>query len=854
MTAVGSDTPGLGSPGSHAPGPAATKPVPGDPASKGTVQAMARSLLGWIRRAPLTTSLMVAIIVIHMTSGAFLDHLPASAAGFWGFQAADLFGSHWWNSLSTLFLSTNIASMLLGVVVLGVVFGLAETTLGTLRAGALFIASQLVAVVLYSGLLEWGTAAGIDWPTGMNRATLLGPFAASVGTLMAASQAISLLWRRRLRVLIVATSIMLSVYVGHAQHVFILLAALAGLALGRLFVKAVGEGVLRRSTTREVRTNLAMVVAVFAVGPVAAAVAHGAEGPLAVLRTWITGQDPTLPQWHASCLDATAACHSLVNNLGFMGPGGHLLAVMPMVLLLVCAEGLRRGNRLALWAAVYLHLLIGLVAAFYFQVFAGLGLSMRSGHRTLSISESVWELLPVVLVPIVIAALLVARRRHFPVDPDPALRRRSLVFVTVALLALIGLYAAAWFAEGNEDSRLGLVGLVAGIPRIVLPFPFPFSYAASVYPHGFFSQLLFGLGGSVFWVLATVSVLAVFLSRHRRSGPTDRIKAAELVRRGGDSLSWMTLWENNQYWFNTNGTVAVAYQAHSGVALTVGGPVGEPVDFETAMDEFLDFCTHESLTACFYSVTEGPADVLERRGFRRMPVAAETLLDIQTMNFKGKDWQNVRTALNKAEKLGVTAHWCTYSELTGGQRTQVNEISEDWVSGQALPELGFTLGGLEQLKDDNVQLCLAIDDTGRIHAVTSWLPVFAEGEVVSWTLDFMRRNAGAFNGVMEYLIAQAVHHFKETVEYISLSGSPLANSQEEGSSLGRILGLLARTLEPVYGFASLANFKQRFKPRHRSMYLMYPDPLSLPAIGRAVGEAYMPNVSVRSVAKMLRRQ
>ena len=118
--------------------------------------------------------------------------------------------------------------------------------------------------------------------------------------------------------------------------------------------------------------------------------------------------------------------------------------------------------------------------------------------------------------------------------------------------------------------------------------------------------------------------------------------------------------------------------------------------------------------------------------------------------------------------------------------------------------------------------------------MTSWLPVFSDGEVVSWTLDFMRRNPEAFSGVMEYLIAQAVIHFAETVDCISLSGSPLAGSGEHDSSLGRILALLARTLEPVYGFASLANFKQRFQPRHRPLFLMYQDP-AVPACHWAGG-------------------
>ena len=189
-----------------------------------------------------------------------------------------------------------------------------------------------------------------------------------------------------------------------------------------------------------------------------------------------------------------------------------------MVLLLVCAEGLRRGNRLALWAAVYLHVVIGVVSAIHFQVFAGFGLPLRRGHRTLSINESVWELLPVVLVPLVIAALLVAFRRHFSIDPDPALRRRSMVLLPLLLLAFVGLYSVAWFAEGNLRSSHGIVGLVGEPSPDSSAYPFPWSYVAGVYPHGFFSSLLFSLGGSVLWLLSAFSILAVFLSRRIPAG------------------------------------------------------------------------------------------------------------------------------------------------------------------------------------------------------------------------------------------------------------------------------------------------------------------------------------------------
>jgi lysylphosphatidylglycerol synthetase-like protein (DUF2156 family) len=305
----------------------------------------------------------------------------------------------------------------------------------------------------------------------------------------------------------------------------------------------------------------------------------------------------------------------------------------------------------------------------------------------------------------------------------------------------------------------------------------------------------------------------------------------------------------------------VAYQVHYNVALTIGGPFGHPKDAGSTAEEFTRFCGAQSLAPCWYSITDDNWEHLRRLGFRRVAVAEETLLPIREIEFKGKEWQNVRTALNKARKLGVTARWSTYSELSLGLRTQIHEISEAWVSEKALPEMGFTLGGLEELKDDNVLIGLAVDSNGKVHGVTSWLPVFRRGQVVSRTLDFMRRSQEGFPGVMEFLIASAVIHFKESLDVLSLSGSPLvppaaseahSSAPADGDALGRFLALLGRGLEPVYGFRSLAAFKARFRPRHRTLYMMYQDPLWLPWIGRAVTEAYMPNTSLRQTAKLLR--
>ncbi len=176
--------------------------------------------------------------------------------------------------------------------------------------------------------------------------------------------------------------------------------------------------------------------------------------------------------------------------------------------------------------------------------------------------------------------------------------------------------------------------------------------------------------------------------------------------------------------------------------------------------------------------------------------------------------------------------------------------------------MGFTLGGVDELDDPEVLCCLAVDAGGTVHGVTSWLPVYDGGRLVSRTLDVMRRGPEGFPGVMEFLIASAVLELRDTVEVISLSGSPLASRPGDGNppaavgslsaaqtaaeggadNLLSILDLVGHALEPVYGFRSLAAFKSRFKPEYRSLYLYYQDPLHLPAIGRALTRAYLPGL------------
>ena len=69
----------------------------------------------------------------------------------------------------------------------------------------------------------------------------------------------------------------------------------------------------------------------------------------------------------------------------------------------------------------------------------------------------------------------------------------------------------------------------------------------------------------------------------------------------------------------------------------------------------------------------------------------------------------------------------------------------------------------------------------------------------------------------------------------------------------RVLGVLGRTLEPVYGFRSLLAFKRKFQPELRPLFLAHPDPLALPVVGVALTRAYLPSLSLPAAVSLVRR-
>lgn len=832
------------------------------------------SRIGKLRGAPVSGGFVLALWAVGALSSSLLNG-PARPLRPYVAATARSVPGHWWVLLTSGFWEQNLAGYFVGsVLVLGVGLFL-EPRMGSLRFAAAALGSQVLGIGAALGFFTVVRQTMGTWTREMSGHVFLGPGAFVAGALMAGTAMMPTLWRRRVRLVTFALLILLALYSGGFGDLVRLGAAAAGAVLGPVLLGRRPRFRRPVSSRNEGRVLIALLVAVSAIGPVVAGLTPHAAGPLSVLRLLFTNIQPVDPQTLQSlCADPgeVKGCARAQLQLR-AGAGGIFMAVLPSFLLLLLSDGLRRGRRFAWAAAVLIQLAMSIlagitIAGVLYPAAPEAGTVERISPLKAAGYAHPLDLILPLLLPMVLTIVLAMTRKLFPVAA-PAGTYRRLAARTGAAAGVLGtvyLLAGNMLAGGFTPVP-GAAEVLADIPDRFLPLDHVLDVSPAFLPQSTTAVLLYEGIGVSFWAVTGAFVLRTFLRPAPIQHNADAGRAREILKtHQGSTLSWMTTWRGNTYWFSPTGESFIAYRVIAGIALALGVPVGPRMHGNVAFEEFTRFCARNGWTPCFYSVPGHLRDHAASLGWGSVQVAQETILPLDTVSFGGKKFQDIRTALNNAAKAGIRAEWTTYATAPFSLLAQVKEISEEWVADKKMPEMGFTLGGLDELNDPDVRLLIAVDAEHTVHAVSSWLPVYRNGNIEGLTLDFMRRRNTGFRPGIEFLIASAALSLKtEGYGFISLSGVPLARfsatppyaptpaGPQAPGSLDRLLDWLGATLEPVYGFRSLLKFKAKFQPRYEPLYMLYPDAAALPAIGSAITRAYLPTINFGETLTLARR-
>lgn len=756
----------------------------------------------------------------------------------------------------------------LALITLGV---FAEHRLGTARYAVAVLSTHVFATLVVA-LSGWALGQfGVQWSQAFLSVRFGGPALGVVGALLVASSRLPTLWRRRVRVGTASLLATMVLFDGGGTSVLLLVAALGGLLLGSKTHRTppVSSPV---GSVHESRILAAVVVGATALGPLLAALTPTPTGPFAVLGFLVAPVRGAHPEVVAQlCAEAPSSAACALGQLHLHPSlGSVLMAGLPALLLLTAADGLRRGRRMAWLGALTLEVTLVAVAV------ATYGLTLADGGTVpLAVSLADEQPMPLFIqlvlpsvVPVAVAIfVLILGRGLFTVRAPQRISRAMAIHLGLLALGCATAYLGlGLLLSGQWDRPPTAWSLLKDFPLRLLPLEPALGRLPAHLPMGPAARALFDWTGVVFWVAACVMISRSFRRVTDQDGGDAARARRSLSTHGGTSIAQMGLWPGNDYWFSSDGSSYVAHRVLHGVALTTGDPVGPESRRDSAVAAFAAHCEEQGWVPCFFSASAALRSSCALRGWNSVQIAEEAVLPLGAVSFTGKRFQDIRTAMNKAKREGLHVEWIDYRTAPLSIVLQIQAISEEWVAQQSLPEMGFTLGGLEQLSDPDVRCSVVIDEHGGIHAVASWLPIHAgDGRVRGWTMDFMRRRTDGFRHGMELLIAQAALDFqKQGYAVLSLSGAPLARADNQSApptsggraptgpdALERFLDLVGTRLEPMYGFRSLHRFKAKFQPDFQPLYLIYADPTSLPAVARAVAKAYVPTASLGMLLRIV---
>ncbi|WP_329222886.1 bifunctional lysylphosphatidylglycerol synthetase/lysine--tRNA ligase LysX [Streptomyces sp. NBC_01485] len=457
------------------------------------------------------------------------------------------------------------------------------------------------------------------------------------------------------------------------------------------------------------------------------------------------------------------------------------------------------------------------------------------------------ESVPSLVVCALALVLLVVARREFYAASRRAALRRALAVLCVGLgLAIL----AGW----------GLVELFPG----TLPRGQRFGWAANHVLGGLVSTrsfdgrpphaLFFLLG--LFGALALLNAAATLFRSQRleaalHGDEESRIRALLKAYGEQDSLGYFATRRDKAVVFSPSAKAAVTYRVEAGVCLASGDPVGDREAWPHAIAAWLDAARRHAWAPAVMGASEDGAKAFARAGLGALQLGDEAILHVASFDLAGRGMRVTRQAVNRVRRTGATCRVRRHSTLTDQEMEEVVDRADAWRDTET--ERGFSMA-LDRLGDPADGDCLlveALDEDGRLLALLSFVPWGTDGI----SLDLMRRDRSAPNGVMEFMVADVCAAApKLGVHRISLNFAVFRSAFEEGARIGAgpVLRLWRRLLlffSRWWQLEALYRSNAKYRPAWYPRFLCYGDAGSLARVGLASGiaEGF---VSVPSLRKL----
>ncbi|WP_020405935.1 DUF2156 domain-containing protein [Hahella ganghwensis] len=291
---------------------------------------------------------------------------------------------------------------------------------------------------------------------------------------------------------------------------------------------------------------------------------------------------------------------------------------------------------------------------------------------------------------------------------------------------------------------------------------------------------------------------------------------------GRHSQSFSTLQPGMDF-FDLEGIGYVGFMRKWGNVFVLSDPVCAAENFDLILTEF-----HKKFPrASYIQVSKDVADILHKRfGLYGTQFGSESRIDLQKWSLTGKKKQVLRTAINQAEKHGITV-----KERFSDDHTR--EISEAWIKTRKCKsnEIRFLIRPMNMNYKENERHFYAYQD-GKAVGFIYFDPVYDKNKIVSYVPNISRASADFKQGIFYTLMTHAMEVFKEEgVTYLDLGLVPLMLTREtepqESRLLKKLLHMVYEKGNFLYNFKGLEFTKTRFRGEVFKTYCCHSKPLPM---------------------------
>jgi lysyl-tRNA synthetase class 2 len=349
----------------------------------------------------------------------------------------------------------------------------------------------------------------------------------------------------------------------------------------------------------------------------------------------------------------------------------------------------------------------------------------------------------------------------------------------------------------------------------------------------FFPDSLLALGIAGLVVLAVLLFRPLTARRTRTDGEWEH--ASRLVHTyGWDTLAYFDLRDDKSFFFSSDGEAFLAYTYIGGYALVSGDPVGARASVVQGLDEFLAMCDERGWVPALLAAREASMPLYASRGFSAFYLGDEAIINCGTFTLEGPARKGLRAAVRR---VGKTYRFRLMPESNAPPAlvAQLNAISERWRGKN--PERGFTMSLSQDIQGAGANpeflLCVALDPDGVPGGFLRLVPAY--GPSFGYTLDLMRHDPAAPNGMTEFLIASTATALgARGVTRLSMNFAMWGRLFDEDvpfTPAQRAARWAVGLVNPFFQIKSLHDFNLRFGPEWLPRVLAYRRPTDLPRVG-----------------------